>query len=79
MWNNCVYTFRSSGVYISFNQGGPTNYWSHLPAPVAIVSGEGEYIYIYIYIYIIRVNCLRILINDLKFMVYDDYNQDVVK
>ena len=47
-WNDCVDTGRSTGGYISFSQGGPTDYGSHLPVPVAISSGEAEYIYIYL-------------------------------
>ena len=36
---------RSTGGYISFSQGGPTDYGSHLPVPVAMSSGEAEYTY----------------------------------
>ena len=37
-------TGRSTGGYISFSQGGPTDYGSHLPVPIAMSSGEAEYI-----------------------------------
>ena len=43
-WNDCVDTDRSTGEYISFNRGGPTDYVSHLPVPVVMLSGEAEYI-----------------------------------
>ena len=33
-WNDCIDTGRSTGGYISFNQGGPADYGSHLPVPV---------------------------------------------
>ena len=43
-WNDCIDTGRSTGGYISIKQGGPVDYGSHLPVPVAMSSGEAEYI-----------------------------------
>ena len=42
-WNDCVDTDGSTIGYISFSQGGPTYYGSHLPVPVAMSSGEAKY------------------------------------
>ena len=43
-WNDCIDTGRSTGGYMSLNQGGAIDYGSHLPVPVAMSSGEAEYI-----------------------------------
>ena len=43
-WNDYIDTGRSTGGYISFNQGEPADYGSHLPVPVAMSSEEAEYI-----------------------------------
>ena len=39
-WNDCVDTGRSTGGHITFIQGGSIDYGSHLPVPVAMLSGE---------------------------------------
>ena len=43
-WNDCVDTGRSTGGYNIMVKGGPVDYGSHLPIPVAMSSGEAEYI-----------------------------------
>ena len=43
-WNDCIDTGRSTGGYNILIQGGPVDYGSHLPIPVAMSSGEAEYI-----------------------------------
>ena len=34
-WQNCPDTFRSTGAYIIFYQGGTIDYVTHVPGPVA--------------------------------------------
>ena len=41
-WQDCPYTGRSTGAYIIFYQGGPINYGTHVPVPVAQSSAESE-------------------------------------
>ena len=76
-WNDCVDTGRSTGGNISFNQGGPADYSSHLPVPVAMSSGEAEYISAAAAC--MRASHLRMLSYDLRFMGCDHYDQDIVK
>ena len=75
-WNDCIDTGRSTGGYISFNQGGPADYGSHLPVPVAMSSGEAEYISAAVAC--MRASHLRMLIYDLRDMGSDKYDQDNV-
>ena len=39
----CPYTERSTGAYTIFYQGGPIDYETHVPSPVAKSSSESEY------------------------------------
>ena len=75
-WNGCIDTGRSTGGYISFNQGGPVDYGSHLPVPVAMSSGEAEYISAAVAC--MRASHLRILIYGLRHMGSNEYDQDNV-
>ena len=75
-WNDCIDTGRSTQWYRSFSQGGPTDYGSHSPVPVAISSGEAEYISAAVAC--MRASHLRMLIHVLRFMGYESYSQDVV-
>ena len=75
-WNDCIDTGRSTGVYISFNQGGPADYGSHIPVPVVISNGEAEYISAAVAC--MRVSHLRMIIYDLRCMGSDNYDQDNV-
>ncbi len=77
VWNDCADTGKSTGGYLSFNQGGSTDYSSHLPVHVAMSSGEAEYISAAVAC--MRASPLRMLIYDLRFMGCDHYDQDVVK
>ena len=42
-WQDCPDTGRSTGAYIIFYQGGPIDYGTHVPVPVAQSSVEIEY------------------------------------
>ena len=42
-WQNFPDTGRSAGAYTIFYQGGPINYGTHVPGPVAQSSAESEY------------------------------------
>ena len=64
-------TGRSTGGYISFSQGGPTDYGSYLPVPVAMSSGEAEHISAAVVC--MRESHLRMLINDMRFMGSENY------
>ena len=41
-WQDCPDTGRSTGEYIIFYQGGPIDYGTHVPGPVAQSSAESE-------------------------------------
>ena len=41
-WQDCPDTRRSTGAYIIFYQGGPIDYGTHVPGPVAQYSAESE-------------------------------------
>ena len=41
-WKDCPYTFRSTGEYIMFYQGGPIDHCTHVPGSVAQPSAESE-------------------------------------
>ena len=42
-WKDCTYTGRSTVAYIIFYQGGPVDYGTHVPVPVAQSNVEIEY------------------------------------
>ena len=42
-WKYCPDTGRSTGAYIIFYQGGPNDYVTHVPGPVALSIAESEY------------------------------------
>ena len=42
-WQDCPETFRSTGAYIIFYQGGTIDYVTHVLGPVAQSSAESEY------------------------------------
>ena len=42
-WQDYPDTRRSTGAYMMFNQGGPIDYGTHVPGPVAQSSAESEY------------------------------------
>ena len=42
-WQDCPDTGISTGAYIIFYQGGPIDYVTHVPVPVAQYSAESEY------------------------------------
>ena len=42
-WQYCPDTGRSTGEYLIFYQGGPIDYGTHVPGPVAQSSAESEY------------------------------------
>ena len=42
-WKYCPDTDRSTGSYIIFYQGGPTDQGTHVPGPVYQSSAESEY------------------------------------
>ena len=42
-WQDCPDTGRSTGSYITFYQGGPIDYVTHVPGPVAEPSAESEH------------------------------------
>lgn len=76
-WNDYVDTGRSTGWYISFNQGGSTYYGSHIPVPVVMSSVEAEYISAAVAC--MRASHLRMLTYDLRSMGCYHYDQDIVK
>ena len=41
-WQDCPDTGRSTGAYILYYQGGPIDYGTHVPGPVAQSSAESE-------------------------------------
>ena len=41
-WQDCPVTGRSTGSYIIFSQGGPVDFSSYVPVPVAMSSAEAE-------------------------------------
>ena len=42
-WKDCPYTGRSTGAYIIFYQGGPTDHGTHVLGTVAQSSAKSEY------------------------------------
>ena len=42
-WQDFLETGRSTGAYIIFYQGGPIDYGTHVPGPVAQSSAESKY------------------------------------
>ena len=42
-WKDCPDTGRSTGAYIIFYQGGPTDHGTHVPGSVAQSNAESEY------------------------------------
>ena len=42
-WQDFLETGRSIGAYIIYYQGGPIDYGTHVPGPVAQSSAESEY------------------------------------
>ena len=42
-WQDCPDTGIITGAYVIFNQGGPIDYCTHVPGPVAQSSAESEY------------------------------------
>ena len=42
-WKDCPDTRRSTGAYIIFYQGGPIDYYKHVPGPVDQSSAESEF------------------------------------
>ena len=57
-------------------QGGPVDYGSHLPVPVAMSSGEAEYIAAAVAC--MRASHLRMLNYDLRHLGKEDYNADEI-
>ena len=41
-WQDCPDTGRSTGAYIIFSQGGPVDFATFVPVPVAMSSAEAE-------------------------------------